>query len=463
MYEDEPAGPGPRRARRRRLRRPPARPAGARRGRGDRLDPGPRHRRLPPRPLHRRQHRRRPPPATSTTTRIVELAERHVEPPAASGDGAPPTPAAPVDGGTARASSRRTPSSTTSASAARASTAATSAATRSPSSTRSSAARPPRGSSARCARSAASPTRSAPTHEQYTDTRPGRHLRRHPRGQRRGGLRDHRPRARRDPHRAAVTDEELTRAKEHVKGRMVLSSESTAARMSRIARATLFDTAAAHARRDARARSTRSPSRTSTELAAELYDAERALGRRDRPRRGAASATRARRPVSEALGRSRMIAAWPIDQVVVSGAAGRMGETVCERGRGRRGHGAGRPGRPGARTSSSSDVLDERRRGRRLHHPRRRRPPTSRVPRRRRPRRRRHHRLRPRRAARGGRAAAGSGANCFVAPNFAIGAVLMMEVVAADRAAHARVRDRRAPPRPASSTRPRAPRSGPRS
>jgi predicted Zn-dependent peptidase len=37
-----------------------------------------------------------------------------------------------------------------------------------------------------------------------------------------------------------VSDEELTRAKESVKGRLVLSSESTAARMSRISRATLF-------------------------------------------------------------------------------------------------------------------------------------------------------------------------------------------------------------------------------
>jgi predicted Zn-dependent peptidase len=37
-----------------------------------------------------------------------------------------------------------------------------------------------------------------------------------------------------------VSDEELARAKENVKGRLVLSSESTAARMSRISRATLF-------------------------------------------------------------------------------------------------------------------------------------------------------------------------------------------------------------------------------
>ena len=38
-----------------------------------------------------------------------------------------------------------------------------------------------------------------------------------------------------------VTPEELDRAKEHVKGRMVLSLESTSARMSRNARSALFD------------------------------------------------------------------------------------------------------------------------------------------------------------------------------------------------------------------------------
>jgi len=38
-----------------------------------------------------------------------------------------------------------------------------------------------------------------------------------------------------------VSAEELSRAKESVKGRLVLSSESTAARMSRVSRATLFD------------------------------------------------------------------------------------------------------------------------------------------------------------------------------------------------------------------------------
>jgi predicted Zn-dependent peptidase len=43
-------------------------------------------------------------------------------------------------------------------------------------------------------------------------------------------------------HDDGISDEEVARAKESVKGRMVLSSESTAARMSRIGKATLFGT-----------------------------------------------------------------------------------------------------------------------------------------------------------------------------------------------------------------------------
>jgi predicted Zn-dependent peptidase len=39
-----------------------------------------------------------------------------------------------------------------------------------------------------------------------------------------------------------LSAQELARGKEHVKGRLVLSSESTATRMSRIARAVMFDT-----------------------------------------------------------------------------------------------------------------------------------------------------------------------------------------------------------------------------
>jgi predicted Zn-dependent peptidase len=43
-------------------------------------------------------------------------------------------------------------------------------------------------------------------------------------------------------HTEGISEDELVRAKEHVKGRMVLSSESTAARMGRIGKAVLFDT-----------------------------------------------------------------------------------------------------------------------------------------------------------------------------------------------------------------------------
>jgi predicted Zn-dependent peptidase len=42
-------------------------------------------------------------------------------------------------------------------------------------------------------------------------------------------------------HAGGVTDDELARAKEHVKGRMVLGLEATGARMSRLARGILFD------------------------------------------------------------------------------------------------------------------------------------------------------------------------------------------------------------------------------
>ena len=43
-------------------------------------------------------------------------------------------------------------------------------------------------------------------------------------------------------HAEGIIADELTRAKEHVKGRMVLSAESTAARMARIGKAVLFET-----------------------------------------------------------------------------------------------------------------------------------------------------------------------------------------------------------------------------
>jgi predicted Zn-dependent peptidase len=95
-----------------------------------------------------------------------------------------------------------------------------------------------------------------------------------------------------------VSAEELARAKENVKGRLVLSSESTAARMSRISRATLFGLPiesldAMLAKVDAVAVDELS------ELAAELYGAERlsasCIGRNEDCFRKALS------PVSEEL------------------------------------------------------------------------------------------------------------------------------------------------------------------
>ena len=95
-----------------------------------------------------------------------------------------------------------------------------------------------------------------------------------------------------------VSGAELARAKENVKGRLVLSSESTAARMTRIARATLFDLPIDSldemlAKVDAVTVDELTP------LAAELYDAERlsaaAVGRGEECFRSALA------PVSESL------------------------------------------------------------------------------------------------------------------------------------------------------------------
>ncbi len=95
-----------------------------------------------------------------------------------------------------------------------------------------------------------------------------------------------------------VSAEELARAKENVKGRLVLSSESTAARMTRISRATLFGLPIDSldemlAKVDAVAVEDLS------ELAAELYGAERlsaaCVGRDEECFRKALA------PVSEAL------------------------------------------------------------------------------------------------------------------------------------------------------------------
>jgi predicted Zn-dependent peptidase len=71
-----------------------------------------------------------------------------------------------------------------------------------------------------------------------------------------------------------VSDEELARAKESVKGRLVLSSESTAARMTRISRATLFGLPI-ESLDEMLAKIDAVEVDELTELAAELYGAER--------------------------------------------------------------------------------------------------------------------------------------------------------------------------------------------
>lgn len=95
-----------------------------------------------------------------------------------------------------------------------------------------------------------------------------------------------------------VSAEELARAKESVKGRLVLSSESTAARMTRISRATLFDLPIEDLD-EMLAKVDAIKVDELTELAAELYGAERlsaACVGADEDRFRAALA-----PVSEAL------------------------------------------------------------------------------------------------------------------------------------------------------------------
>ena len=117
-----------------------------------------------------------------------------------------------------------------------------------------------------------------------------------------------------------VTAEELERAKEHVKGRMVLGIEATAARMSRLARSILFDVPLLSLDEMLE----RVEAVTDEDVAAlvtELYDPERlsaaCIGPQEELFREA-----------ERLGQRG--AGRGVIRVGVSGAAGRMGQAVCE-------------------------------------------------------------------------------------------------------------------------------------
>ena len=212
--------------------------------------PVPRDRRVPRRALHGARTSSSPPRATWSTRRSWSWPRQHLAPP--GGRAERPSERRRADDeprfGFQREGHRAVPHLLRRA---RASPAPTSAASRSACSTRSSAARPRRGCSARSARSAAWPTRSAPTRSS-TWTRHGRDVRRDPRGQRRA-----RPARSSAASWAAcatsgVTDEELERAKEHVKGRMVLSLESSGSADGAPRPLDAVRRAAALARRDAR-------------------------------------------------------------------------------------------------------------------------------------------------------------------------------------------------------------------
>ena len=419
MYEDEPQDRVHDVLARRRPRRPSAGAAGAGRRPGDRLDPGCRDRSY--------HHARYTGPnlvvAAAGTPRARARSSSWPTPAERAGRRA--RTALPARARTTRrrafASRPRRPSSTTSASGGRGSRARTSGVSRSASWTRSSAARPLRACFARYARSEGSLTRSAPTASstwiaawsrctsgpaRRTFARPARSSAREL-----ATLRD-----------SGVSAEELERAKEHVKGRMVLGLEATGARMSRLARATLFDVPLLSLDEMLE----RIEQVTADDVAELAPSCTTPSGCRPR----ASARARSTSGEATALGqRGPGAAAVERDPGAVSGAAGRMGETVCEAVdeaddlelAGRADPALGRPA--GRRFGRADVVVDFTTPGRGA----RQRP---RVPGRRRPCRGRHHRVRARAARAEAEAAAGDGkrARVFVAPNFAIGAVLMMQM-----------------------------------
>ena len=195
-----------------------------------------------------------------------------------------------------------------------------------------------------------------------------------------------------------IRGDELDRAKEHVKGRMVLSMESSAARMSRIARSILFDTPLLSI--DEMLERVDAVSEDDVaEFAAEFYDPGRfsaaCIGQDEDCFRTAAAA------VSDAL--------VAMTRVVVAGAAGRMGATSCEAIEAADDLELAGRADP-ALGVEVADLLERRRCRCSTSRPRRRAGQRPRRARRRRPRGRRDERLRPRAAARGG--ARGQGRTC---------------------------------------------------
>ena len=119
--------------------------------------------------------------------------------------------------------------------------------------------------------------------------------------------------------REGIRGEELERAKEHVKGRMVLGMESSAARMSRAARSILFDTPFLSID-ELLARVDAVDEDDVAEFAAELFD----------PARASRPPASVRTRTASAPQRGRLRSPRRMIRVVVAGAAGRMGAASCE-------------------------------------------------------------------------------------------------------------------------------------
>ena len=209
------------------------------------------------------------------------------------------------------------------------------------------------------------------------------------------------------------------RARENVKARIVLGLESAGARMSRLGASVLYGLPLLEideimARIDAV--TPRRPARAGRGA----VGARGALGRRHRPRRGRLHRRRRRRLPGRGAARG-------VTRVAVAGAAGRMGQAVCAAVEGADDLELVGRADPALRDGARRRPLRRRRR-RRLHAARSGARQREGVPGGGRARGHRDHRLRPRRAAVGrrGRVARTS----FVAPNFAIGAVLMMRFAA---------------------------------
>ena len=184
----------------------------------------------------------RRPGTSSTTASSRSAAERRAQrrAPAARGTGRVRRPLVAAAAARASASSARRPSSTTSASARPASRARTAAASPPRCSTRSSAARPRRGSSRRSARSAAWRT---PSTASCRSTRtPARSASTSARARRTSPLPRDRVEQIAEIAAGSLRTGELERAKENLKGRIVLSLESTSNRMSRLGSRSITDT-----------------------------------------------------------------------------------------------------------------------------------------------------------------------------------------------------------------------------